>query len=244
MSATRRRKPERCREHLFTAQGKVRSAREFIPYQQRRSLAAGWRQQNLVTGLHLFIHHRATGRHRVAARRIHANVRVQGRSAYVHAGLAGLSFFLQLLAQCGDEVPFAKPGRCLAGLRASACIVFHGSFFQCIHFRHYIIRPWRNATRGRNESIAPAGAAAAERLLLRVITSQLATTAWPIFCRERSMGPAILHADDAVAIRIGATWRLASGPSRSLRWPLDFSVLQGAATTDRIRRHKRPFTLR
>ena len=78
----------------------------------------------------------------MAARRINTNVGVQGRSAHVHAGLAGFSRFLQQFAQRGDEVPFAEPGRRLAGLRANGSIVFHGSFFQNIHFRHYIIRPW------------------------------------------------------------------------------------------------------
>jgi hypothetical protein len=53
----------------------------------------------------------------VAARRINANLGVQIRTAYVHAGLAGLSFFLQQLAQYGDEVTFTEPGRCLACLR-------------------------------------------------------------------------------------------------------------------------------
>ena len=78
----------------------------------------------------------------MAARGINANVGMQGCSAHVHAGLAGLFFFLQQLAQCGDEIPFAEPGRCLACLRAGGCVVFHGSFFQCIHCRHYIIGPW------------------------------------------------------------------------------------------------------
>lgn len=65
----------------------------------------------------------------MAARGINANVGVQVRSADVHAGLAGLSCFLQQLAQCGDEVPFAEPGRCLGCLRASGCVVFHAVSF-------------------------------------------------------------------------------------------------------------------
>lgn len=80
----------------------------------------------------------------MAARRINTDVGVQCRSAHVHAGLAGFSSFLQQFAQRGDEVPFAEPGRRLAGWRADGSIVFHGSFFQCIHSRHYIIRPSRH----------------------------------------------------------------------------------------------------
>ena len=75
----------------------------------------------------------------MAARRINADVRVQVRSAYVDAGLAGFCFFLQQFAQCGDEVPFAESDGELACLRASGRVVFHGSFFKWVYFRHYTI---------------------------------------------------------------------------------------------------------